>query len=38
MGEDEARRAQTDVQKHTDQSIKKLDEILEKKRQEIMEV
>jgi len=38
MGEDEARRAQADVQKHTDQSIKKLDEILEKKRQEIMEV
>ena len=38
MAEDEARRAQTDVQKHTDLSIKKLDEILEKKRQEIMEV
>jgi ribosome recycling factor len=38
MGEDEARRSQADVQKHTDQSIKKLDEILEKKRQEIMEV
>jgi ribosome recycling factor len=38
LSEDEARRAQADVQKHTDQSIKKLDEILEKKRQEIMEV
>ncbi len=38
ISEDESRRAQTEVQKHTDQAIKRLDEILEKKRQEIMEV
>jgi ribosome recycling factor len=38
IGEDESRRSQDDVQKQTDQAIKKLDEILEKKRQEIMEV
>lgn len=38
LGEDDARRQQDDVQKETDQAIKSLDEILEKKRQEIMEV
>jgi ribosome recycling factor len=38
VGEDENRRAQTEAQKLTDQAIKKLEEILEKKRQEIMEV
>lgn len=38
VSEDESRRGQGDVQKITDQSIKRLDEILEKKRQEIMEV
>jgi ribosome recycling factor len=38
IGEDESRRSQDDVQKKTDQAIKNLDEILEKKRQEIMEV
>jgi ribosome recycling factor len=38
IGEDDAHRQQDDVQKETDQAIKLLDEILEKKRQEIMEV
>ncbi len=38
MSEDEAHRATADVQRHTDQAIKRLDEILERKRQEIMEV
>lgn len=38
VSEDEGHRAQAEVQKITDQAIKRLDEILEKKRQEIMEV
>lgn len=38
VSEDENHRAQTEAQKLTDQAIKRLDEILEKKRQEIMEV
>jgi ribosome recycling factor len=38
LSEDDSRRAMGEVQKHTDQSIKRLDEIMEKKRLEIMEV
>jgi len=38
VSEDENHRAQIEAQKLTDQAIKRLDEILEKKRQEIMEV
>jgi ribosome recycling factor len=38
VSEDESRRGHTETQKLTDQSIKRLDEILEKKHQEIMEV
>jgi ribosome recycling factor len=38
LSEDDSRRAMAEVQKHTDQSIKRLDEILEKKRLEILEV
>jgi ribosome recycling factor len=36
--EDASRRAQTDVQKLTDEQIKRLDELLDRKRQEIMDV
>lgn len=38
LSEDDSRRGMAEVQKHTDQAIKRLDEILEKKRLEIMEV
>ena len=38
LSADDSHRAMAEVQKHTDQSIKRLDEILEKKRLEIMEV
>ena len=38
LSADDSHRSMAEVQKHTDQSIKRLDEILEKKRLEIMEV
>lgn len=38
VSEDDTRRAEKEVQKLTDQAIKRLDEIFVKKRQEIMEV
>ncbi len=38
LSADDSHRSMGEVQKHTDQSIKRLDEILEKKRLEIMEV
>ena len=38
LSADDSHRSMAEVQKHTDQAIKRLDEILEKKRLEIMEV
>jgi ribosome recycling factor len=38
IGQDDARRGETEVQKLTDHFIKEIDELLKRKEQEIMEV